>query len=119
MYHKEIFYNPRLGGSRKNPLLVMPLLFGHTNYTKKLTITNSRCTNSNTRPRLERVESPLLVKLLLQEHNNNNKKCKNYKYKYKVKLSKFKDELIQCKQTKGAERGKEGRLCPLRTSSWN
>ena len=78
MYHKEIFYNPRLGGSRKNPLLVMPLLFGHTNYTIKLTITNSRCTNSNTRPRLERVESPLLVKLLLQGHTNSNK---NYKYK--------------------------------------
>ena len=31
-------------------------------------------------------------------------------------LNCLKDELMQCKQTKGAERWKEGRLCPLRTT---
>ena len=91
MYHKKKVYNPRLGGKQKNPLLVMPLLLGHTKYTIKLTITYSRYTNSNTRPGLDWREqkTPSFLSFFYKEILTTTRDTKITNTNTRPKLSKY------------------------------
>ena len=94
----------------------MPLLLGHTEYTIKLTITYSRYTNSNTRPGLDWREQKALsfLSFFYKEILTTTRNTKITNTNTRPKLSNFKNELIQCKQAKGAGGKTRGTIVPTK-----